>query len=158
MCFKQAREGLRWTLTFEIVTIYIWERINLAPVWSINWIGMLEVCRNNTDGREESNKWILKVKVTQSCPTLCNSMDYTVHGILQARILKWVDFPFSRGSKIACNINWSYMTCPVILFLCLHPLQYLYPLCYPESRPDLCSDSSGFCPYVVYMIKLVCIF
>ena len=26
-------------------------------------------------------------------------MDYTVHGILQARILKWVAFPFSRGSS-----------------------------------------------------------
>ena len=26
-------------------------------------------------------------------------MDYTVHGILQARILEWVDFPFSRGSS-----------------------------------------------------------
>ena len=26
-----------------------------------------------------------KVKVARSCPTLCNSMDYTVHGILQAR-------------------------------------------------------------------------
>ena len=25
-------------------------------------------------------------------------MDYTVHGILQARILEWVAFPFSRGS------------------------------------------------------------
>ena len=23
-------------------------------------------------------------------------MDYTVHGILQARILEWVDIPFSR--------------------------------------------------------------
>ena len=39
----------------------------------------------------------MKVKVAQSCPTLCNSMDYTVHGILQARILEWVAFPFSRG-------------------------------------------------------------
>ena len=26
-------------------------------------------------------------------------MDYTVHGILQARILKWVAVPFSRGSS-----------------------------------------------------------
>ena len=26
-------------------------------------------------------------------------MDYTVHGILQARILKWVAFPFSRESS-----------------------------------------------------------
>ena len=41
----------------------------------------------------------VKVKVTQSCPTLCNPMDYTVHGILQTRILEWVAFPFSRGSS-----------------------------------------------------------
>ena len=40
-----------------------------------------------------------EVKVAQSCPTLCNPMDYTVHGILQARILEWVAFPFSRGSS-----------------------------------------------------------
>ena len=40
-----------------------------------------------------------KVKVTQSCPTLCDPMDYTVHGILQARILEWVAIPFSRGSS-----------------------------------------------------------
>ena len=37
-----------------------------------------------------------KVKVTQSCPTLWDRMDYTVHGILQARILEWVAFPLSR--------------------------------------------------------------
>ena len=45
------------------------------------------------------SKWKVKVKVTQLCPTLCNPMGYTVHGILQARILEWVDFPFSRGSS-----------------------------------------------------------
>ena len=42
------------------------------------------------------------VKVTQSCPTLCNPMDYSlpgssVYGILRARILEWVAIPFSRG-------------------------------------------------------------
>ena len=41
----------------------------------------------------------MKVKVTQLCPTLCDPMDYTVHGILQVRILEWVAFPFSRGSS-----------------------------------------------------------
>ena len=41
----------------------------------------------------------MKVKVTQSCPTLCDPMDYKVHGILQARILEWVAFPSSRGSS-----------------------------------------------------------
>ena len=40
-----------------------------------------------------------KVKVAQLCPTLCDPMDYTVHGILQVRILKWVALPFSRGSS-----------------------------------------------------------
>ena len=40
-----------------------------------------------------------KVKVSQLCPTLCNPMDYTVHGILQARILEWVAVPFSRESS-----------------------------------------------------------
>ena len=45
------------------------------------------------------SRWKVKVKVTQSCPTLCDSMVYTVHGILQAIILEWVAFPFSRGSS-----------------------------------------------------------
>ena len=43
----------------------------------------------------------MKVKVAQSCPTLCNPMDCstpvsTVHRILQTRILEWVAMPFSR--------------------------------------------------------------
>ena len=41
----------------------------------------------------------VKVKVAQLCPTLCDPMDYTVHGILHVRIREWVAFPFSRGSS-----------------------------------------------------------
>ena len=37
------------------------------------------------------------MKVTQLCLTLCDPMDYKVHGILQARILKWVAFPSFRS-------------------------------------------------------------
>ena len=40
--------------------------------------------------------WKVKVQVAQLCPTLCDPMVFTVHGILQARILEWVAFPFSR--------------------------------------------------------------
>ena len=40
-----------------------------------------------------------KMKVTYSCPTLCDPVDYTVHGILQARILEWIAFPVSGGSS-----------------------------------------------------------
>jgi len=38
------------------------------------------------------------VKVAQSCSMVGYPMDYTVHGILQARILEWVAFPYNRGS------------------------------------------------------------
>ena len=38
----------------------------------------------------------MKVLVAQSCPTLCNP-DYTVHGILQARILEWGSRPLLQG-------------------------------------------------------------
>ena len=42
----------------------------------------------------------LKVKVAQFfCQTLWDPMDYSDHGILQARILEWVVIPFSRGSS-----------------------------------------------------------
>ena len=43
-------------------------------------------------------------EVAQSCPTLCDPMDgslpgSSVHGIFQARVLKWVAISFSRGSS-----------------------------------------------------------
>ena len=41
----------------------------------------------------------MKVKVSQLCLTLCDLMDYTVHGIFQARLLEWVAIPFSSGSS-----------------------------------------------------------
>ena len=49
--------------------------------------------------KTEKKKKRVKMKVTQLCLTLCDPMDYTVHEILQARILEWVAFPFSRGSS-----------------------------------------------------------
>ena len=42
----------------------------------------------------------MKVKATQSCLTFCNPMSYTVHGVLQARMLERIAFPFSRD---LCN-------------------------------------------------------
>ena len=51
---------------------------------------------------EEQSGWLgrygkVKVRVTQSCPTLCDPMDYTVHGILQARILERGNLFLSPG-------------------------------------------------------------
>ena len=51
---------------------------------------------------DNSHWWYLFVcSVTQSCPTLCNSMDCSlpdssVHGIFQARMLEWVGISFSN--------------------------------------------------------------
>ena len=47
---------------------------------------------------------VLVSEVAQSCLTLCNPLDYSlpgssVHGIFQARVLKWVTIAFSRGSS-----------------------------------------------------------
>ena len=55
------------------------------------------------------HKWKVKVKVAQLCPTLWDPMDYTVHGILQARILEWEAFPFSRGSSQPRD--WVHVSC-----------------------------------------------
>ena len=61
----------------------------------------------------------VKVKVTQSCPTLCNPTDHTVRGILQSRILERVAFPFSRASsqprdrtRVSCFAGRFFMTVP----------------------------------------------
>ena len=48
------------------------------------------------------------------CPTLCDPMNYTVHGILQARTLEWVAVAFSRESSQARN--WAQVCAtPVLL-------------------------------------------
>ena len=51
---------------------------------SQEWMGELE--------------WVKgKVKIAHLCQTFCNPMDCIVHEILQAWILEWMAFPFSRG-------------------------------------------------------------
>ena len=50
--------------------------------------------------------------VTQLYSTLCDPMNYIVHGILQARILDRVAFPFSRGSSQPTDrTQVSHMVC-----------------------------------------------
>ena len=57
----------------------------------------------------------MKVKLLQSCPTLCDPMDCSppgssVHGIFQARVLEWVAIAFSykqheASTKSLDNLN-----------------------------------------------------
>ena len=60
---------------------------------------------NNLPFTSYENTISVKVKVTQLCMTLCDPMDYTVYGILQARILEWVAFPVSRGSSLPRDLT-----------------------------------------------------
>ena len=59
----------------------------------------------------------VKLFVAQLYPTLCDPMDYSqpgfsVHGILQARVLRWVAVPFSRGSSQPRDqTHISYVSC-----------------------------------------------
>ena len=44
-------------------------------------------------------KFSPRVYESESRSVVSNPMDYTVYGTLQARMLEWVAFPFSRGSS-----------------------------------------------------------
>ena len=82
-----------------------------------------------------------KLKVTQSCPTLCNPMDCIVLGILQARIPEWVAFPLSRGSFPIQGSNPCLPYCRRILYQLSHKespriLEWVaYPFSSGSSRP-----------------------
>ena len=82
--------------------------------------------------------WInwCEVKITQSCPTLCDPMDYTVHRILQARILEWVFVPFSRGPYKPRDWTQAYLRCRWILYQLSHQgsPRILEWAAYPFSR------------------------
>ena len=110
----------------KISTSLYWDSFTLAVRWNVMMVFYsydspigntniwLHVKIDQEDTSEmrsaEGGNWVeaykspIKVKVSQSCLTLCHPMDCSlpgssVHGILQARILEWVAFPISRGSS-----------------------------------------------------------
>ena len=54
------------------------------------WCSQTNIFLKNSHNKKEN---------AQLCLTLSNPIGYTVYRILQARILEWVAFPFSRGSS-----------------------------------------------------------
>ena len=92
--------------------------------------------------------WVVKVRVTRSCPALWDPMDTSVHGILQARILKCIAFPFSRGSSkprdraqvshIAIEFFTSWATIWVI-----HAFYFIETVCCSLRRWSLIFLASG---------------
>ena len=103
----------------------------------------------------------VKVKVAQSCPTLCDPMHYTVHGILQARILEWVAFLFTRGSsqprdqtQVSCIAGNSLPAEPQGKFhnvcACVYICVCVYVVCVcvlgTQLCPTLCDPIDGSLP------------
>ena len=100
---------------------------------------------------------ILKVKVTQSCQTLCDPVDNTVYGILQARILEWVALPFSRGAPQPRD--WTRVFCIAGRFFQFSSVQSRPTLCDPMDcstpglpvlhyHPDSCPSSQWCHPTI----------
>ena len=95
---------------------------------------------------QEANKQIkiyliALYSVTQSCPTLCNPIDYSppgssVHGVFQARIPEWVAISFSRESSRSRDRTYiSWVSCI--------GRQILLPLCHLGIHLD-CFGSFAF--------------
>ena len=85
--FAQVTQGAGGTKTWNL---------SACNTHALNYPACSLLPVSNLTTRQEVK---VKVKVAQSCPTLCDPMDYTVHGILRARVLEWVAFPFSRRSS-----------------------------------------------------------
>ena len=78
----------------------------------------------------------VKVRVAQSCLALCNPLDYTVHGILQARILEWVAFSLLQDIFLTQESNPGLLHCTWILYQQSHKgsPRLLEWVAYPFSR------------------------
>ena len=82
----------------------IWERGN--------------ICEHTADSfciQEKLTQRCKAAKESRSRSVVSDSMDYTVHAILQARILEWVVVSFSRGSsqprdrtQVSCIAGWFF--------------------------------------------------
>ena len=83
----------------------------------------------------------MKVLVAWLCLTLCDPVDcsppgFSVHGILQVRILEWLAIPFSRGSS--WPRDWSHISCISGRFFTVRPTKEV--------------------PYSIYSCKIFAVF
>ena len=136
--------------------------------WSIpksDWLHSLQlkmeklytVSKNKTRGWRWLRSWTpcckVKVNVAQLCLTLCDAMDYTVYGILLARVLEWVAYPFIQGIFPTQESKQSLLHYRWILYQLSHihnvvpPLQliseyFYHALC--SKKPSLIISHSLF--------------
>ena len=78
---------------------------------TVNPVGFVSSFKKHSIFKTTSWWFLLLSEVAQSCLTLCDPMDcslqlYSVHGIIQARVLEWVAISFSRGSSQPRDRTW----------------------------------------------------
>ena len=112
-CCSVARSRLTlcdpivWSIPDSSVFHYLLEFAHTHICWVVQLLG--------TVIKTVSRLWCCAVLclATQLCLTLCNPMDSSVHGILQARILEWVAMPSSRESSqpqaVVVQSNFIYL-------------------------------------------------
>ena len=119
-CLAFLLEHVQVALSFWENTSYCWSTDGEKCMLQISWNWPL-VFLFLTEIRRLSLAFYLYI-VPSLCPTLCNPMDCslpgsTIHGILQARILKWVTVPFpgdlpDPGSSLGSpHCHWGCFTC-----------------------------------------------
>ena len=75
--------------------------LNKISSFAVMWMDLESVIQTEIN---QKNKYGMRVKLIQSCPSVCDPVDCSlpgssVHGTLQTRILEWVTMPLSRGSS-----------------------------------------------------------
>ena len=113
-CWGQLWEAWEWSLQRGIQTQETgnkWVQIN-----SSEFLDSTLPEASPTSERLESRYSCvcIKMKVSQSCPTLCDPMDNSLpgpcaHGTLKTRILEWVAIPFFKGSS--WPRDWTWVSC-----------------------------------------------
>ena len=101
------------------------------------------------------------MKVAQSCPTLCDPKDYTVHGILQAGILELGSLSFLQGIFLTQGLNPGLPHCRRMLYQLSHQgspptffVSALYLLCTQSLSHSVVSDSLR--PHGLQPARLLC--
>ena len=134
--------------------------------------------------KREMCEWM---KVTQSCPTLCNPMDCSppgspFHGVLQARILEWVAISFSRWSsqpKDWTQVShiagrhftiWATRKAPIILWIYIKLNLHVYHCAQIvllrvtnsnlSTLPDIVVDvwNLNYCHYQHHLVCLITVY